>query len=167
MALFNSIHSSMWEDDKFRKLADLKSRLLFIYAFTNHRCSVSGIYKISIETMSFELGFSPDCITQLQEVIDVGLVSYDFNKNVIWVHGKMKFDKSWRAKMRLKSIQRSIDEFSKCSFMSDVYSRYPFLIELALESDKRMTELRGSLAPEVESALEAEEAKEEEIRGSI
>ncbi len=162
MALFNSIHSSVWEDDKVLKLVDHKSKLLFIYSFTNHRCPVSGMYKISLRTMGYETELHKDCEKHLREVIDAGLVSYDFDKNVIWVHGKMKFDKSWTTKKRIKSIERSLDEFSKCSFIPQVYAKYDFIIDLILEADKRAKEFRGSMTPEAEAALEAEEKAEKE-----
>ncbi len=165
MANFNTIISSIWEDDKFRKLNDSKSKLLFIYAFSNTRCPISGIYKVSIETMSFETGIKPNCKTNLQHLIEADLVLYDFDKNVIWVRGKIKHDKSWSSKQRMKSIERSISEFSKCSFMQQsFYQQYPFLIDLAIEVEKKEKELSGHKAsepePESVSVLEAEKESE-------
>ncbi len=167
MANFNTILSNIWEDNKFRKLTDSKSKLLFIHAFSNPRCPISGIYKISIETMAFETGVDQHgCEKSLREVISVGLVSYDYEKNVIWVHGKIKHDKSWTTKQRVKSIQRSLGEFSKCSFMQSFFSLYPFLIDLAIEEEQKEKELRGCKAPEEESPLEAGGASASEKDGS-
>jgi hypothetical protein len=143
MAQFNTIHSNIWEDEKFRKLKSSDSRLLFIHLFSNTRCPVSGIYKIAPETMSFETNIIPDCKANLEEIIQVGLVLYDYEKSAIWVRGKIKHDKAWKAPMRMKSIKRSLDEFSQCSFMESVIKQYPQLTDLAVEVEKEQKELRG------------------------
>ncbi len=160
MAQFNTIHSNIWEDEKFRKLKCSDSKLLFVYVFSNTRCPVSGIYKIAIETMSFETGIAPDCKANLEEIIQVGLVLYDYERNTIWVRGKIKHDKAWKAPMRMKSIKRSLAEFSKCSFIQSVFHQYPSLTDLAIEAENEEKALRGSRASEPEEALEAEVASE-------
>ncbi len=166
MAIFNTIISSIWEDDKFRRLENPESKLLFIYAFSNHRCPISGIYKISIETIAFEVGLQPDrCRENLQNLIDAKLLAYDFNKNVIWVRGKIRHDKSWTTKQRTKSVERSVTEFSKCSFMQTFYEQYPFLIDIGIEAEQKLKELRGSREPEAESPLEPEGASATEKDG--
>lgn len=163
MAQFNTIHSNIWEDEKFRKLKNSDPKLLFIHLFSNTRCPISGIYKISAETMSFETGIVPDLKASLEELIRMDLVSYDYEKNVVWVRGKIKHDKSWTTKMRMKSIKRSLAEFSKCSFMQIVIQQYPFLTDLAIEVEKEAKGLRG--CREVETSPEAEAASETEKGG--
>lgn len=165
MAQFNSIHSNIWEDEKFLHLASSDPKLLFIYLFSNHRCPVSGIYKISLKTMSNETGIEA-CEATLQEVIDVGLVKYDFEKNVVWVRGKIKHDKSWTTKMRTKSIKSNLDEFVHCSFMRYVFEQYSFLKDLAIEAEQERKRIQGSKEPEGEQALEEEKATEIEKDGS-
>lgn len=163
MADFNTIKSNLWEDDKFRRLTDLRTRLLFIYAFTNHRCPISGIYKISIETMSFESNITPiqSCKECLENLIAIGLVSYDFDKGVIWVKGKIKHDKTWNAKSRQKSVKRHLGEFSNCSFMQNFYEKYQFLIDMGIQVEREEREMMGS--KESVSALEEEKEKEKEV----
>ena len=161
MADFYSIHSSIWEDEKFRTLSSSRTRLLFIFLFSYHRCPVSGIYKISIETMAFMMRITvEECKESLDELISARLVSYDSERNAVWVHGKIKHDKSWTAAMRKKSIKRSIAEFSKCSFMQRFYDRYPQLNDLAIQAEKEEKELQGARAEVPESPLEAEKASE-------
>ena len=165
MAQFNTIHSNLWEDEKFLKLSSSKPKLLFIYLFSNHRCPISGIYKISIETMAFETRIISDCKANLEEIIREGLVSYDFEKNVVWVHGKIKHDQSWTTPMRIKSIRRNLIEFASCSFIQSVFEKYPFLKDLAIEEEIKQKELRGCGAKEPETSLEAESALEKEQGG--
>jgi len=131
--LYHTIRSSIWEDQKFSKLSP-QAKLFYIYSFSNHRCPMSGIYKIAIKTMSFELNVD-DCTELLIENIKIGLLAYDFEKNVIWVIGKIKHDKSWTSTQRKKSIIHSLDEFNKCSFMDEVISKYPFALDIVLETD--------------------------------
>ena len=165
MAQFNTIHANIWEDEKIRKLQDPRSKLLFIYLFSNPRCPISGIYKISLETMSFETGIVPDCKANLEELIHAGLISNDCDKNVIWIHGKIKHDQSWTTPMRIKSIRRSLAEFSSCSFIQSIFEKYPFLKDLAIEEEIRRKELRGCRAKEPEGASEAEKESASETGG--
>jgi len=159
MAQFHSIHSNIWEDDKFRRLSG-SSKLLYVYSFSNHRCPISGIYKLSPESMAFDTGIHPDCKAELRELIEIGLIAYDFARNVIWVRGKIKHDKSWTTKMRMKSIKSNLSEFSKCSFMTIVFEQYPFLADLAIEAEQERNRFQGCGEKEVAPALEAEEALE-------
>jgi hypothetical protein len=110
--------------------------------------------------MSFDTGIHPDCKAELEELIEIGLIAYDFSRNVIWVRGKIKHDKSWTTKMRMKSIKSNLSEFSKCSFMAIVFEQYPFLADLAIEAEQERNGFQGSREKEVASALEAEKALE-------
>jgi len=163
MAQFNSIHANIWEDERFRRLKNSDSKILFFHLFSNQRCPISGIYKISPETMSFETGIVPDCRVNLEEIIQAGLVSYDYERNVVWVRGKIKHDRSWTAPMRVKSIRRSLAEFSSCSFMQNVFEKYPFLKELAIEEEIKCKTFQGHREPE--AALEAEVVLEKDGYG--
>jgi len=83
--------------------------------------------------MSYELGLV-DCTEFVCENVKIGLLAYDFDRNVLWVKGKMKHDKSWTSPQRKKSIVRSLEEFNKCCFFDELVNLYPWTLDLVLES---------------------------------
>lgn len=83
MAEYRSIHTRIWEDTWFRS-QPADGKLLFIYLFSNHRASVCGVYRITVDFMAFETGIRPTaCLKLLEQFEQEGKVF--FADDLIWV----------------------------------------------------------------------------------
>jgi hypothetical protein len=128
---YHIVTSSIWEDDKFRPLTPFE-KVVFLYLSTNLRCPVSGVYKISLETIEFECGISK--VEELMNSLcEKGLIAYDFKRNCIWVRGKIIHSKAKLSHyMTAKSISNDLEEAKGCSWYSLFFDKYPQLMDAAV-----------------------------------
>lgn len=122
MAEFRSIHTVIWEDDWFSTL-DAEEKVIFIYLFSNHRASVSGIYKVPLRFIEFETGISKgEIICALKVFEEEGKAYYDFEKSVVWVKSLRKYNETSSPKV-VTRIKKDIDSISDCKVKA-LYCEY-------------------------------------------
>lgn len=139
---YHTIKSDLWEDEKFQELT-CSQKLLFIYLFANRRCPPSGIYKLSNQTICFELNVE---ITELKKDIKIlcsaGMIAHDNSKNSFWIKGKIKHHKaSFKDYMTVKSITNDLNSFVGATWHQSFFDRYPEFIDIGIELE-RMKKLR-------------------------
>lgn len=77
-----------WDDDWFQDLSR-DQRYLFIYLWTNVHCNPSGLYHITLTTMSFESKFSREELPELLQSLSPKVKWYREHK-LIWVKSFLK-----------------------------------------------------------------------------
>ena len=131
---YHTVHADIWEDEKFIELSPIE-KLLFLYLFSNRRCPPSGIYKLSKNTISFELGIDLDSVkSSIKNLISVGLIAHDKSKNGFWIKGKIKHHKaSFKDYMTIKSITNDLNSFIGASWHQSFFDRYPEFIDIGIQ----------------------------------
>ena len=84
MANYRPVHVKIWSDPKFQEL-EPKSKLVFLYLFTNEKVTESGVYPCTFRTISNETNIP---VTEIEEIILTDLkcmISYDTENCIIWV----------------------------------------------------------------------------------
>ena len=132
---YHTIHSNIWDDEKVKGLS-IEATHLFIYLFSNNKCTFSGIYKISPEFIGFETRL-PNVKNLLTELCQAGLIAYDFKKSAVWVRGKLKHHKNtFHSYGTTKSILNDLEEFRGCSFLESLTAMYPELLDLSITLER-------------------------------
>jgi hypothetical protein len=78
-----SIDTAIWSDSWFQELTP-PQKLLFIYLWTNPRCSSAGIYEVSVRSISFDIGLPQEVIPELLEGLSPKVCWYP-QHSLIWV----------------------------------------------------------------------------------
>jgi hypothetical protein len=89
-----------WTDSKFMSLST-EARLLFLWAWTNDKAAICGLYECTVKQMIRGLGHGvaefPEEDDQervamaLRELHDAGMVRYDEDNEVLWVINRVKY----------------------------------------------------------------------------
>ena len=129
---YHTVTSSIWEDEKFRPLTPFE-KVVFLYLSTNLRCPVSGVYKISLETIAFESNV-PKIEELMNSLCEKGLIAYDFKRNQLWVRGKINNSGvNYKSYIAVKSIINDLEEAKGCSWYMVFFDKYPQLADIAIE----------------------------------
>ncbi len=93
MATYRQIHVKIWASPDFQKLSP-NGKFIFIYLFSNSHRSESGVYRITPKTISNETDIPVAEVEKaLQEIMDINLIKYDFEQNIVWVINAVKYQK--------------------------------------------------------------------------
>ena len=113
-------NSAIWSDPWFRKLS-VNGKNLFIYLWTNSHKTISGIYPIDLETISFETGIPLKQCPQTLSILSPK-VKYDYQEEVVWVvnHFRHQF-------MRTQKISDQIKTGLERNLL--ILKPHPFVIE--------------------------------------
>ena len=129
---YHTVISSIWEDDKFRPLTPFE-KVVFLYLSTNLRCPISGVYKVSLETIAFESNV-PKVEELMNSLQEKGLISFDFKRNQLWVRGKLKNSGvNFKHYVSVKSIMNDLEEAKGCSWYTLFFDKYPQLTDISIE----------------------------------
>jgi len=94
---------------------------------------VSGVYKVSLETIGFEVNI-PKVEELMNSLVEKGLISYDVKRNCLWVRGKIKNSKiNFKNYAAVKSIANDLEEAKGCVWYSSFFDKYPQFIDIAVE----------------------------------
>ena len=139
---YHTVHSAIWEDEKFIELSS-NEKLIYIYLFSNHRCPPSGIYKLSKNTISFELCIELQTVKDsIRNLVSAGLIAHDKSKNGFWIKGKIKHHKvSFKDYMTIKSITNDLNSFIGATWHQSFFDRYPEFIDIGIQLEN-MKKLR-------------------------
>lgn len=131
---YHTIKSDLWEDEKVIGL-DVNQKLLFVYLSTNHRCPPSGIYKLSLQTIAFELNIPiQDIKDAIKNLSKQNLASFDGVRNSFWIQGKIKHNRiDFKNYVAVKSISNDLDNFKGASWYGAFFDKYPEFIDIAIK----------------------------------
>lgn len=137
MSEANLVSSNIWLNKKFRPLPS-NSKLIYLYLCCNPRVSVSGVYHINFELIAFELhAFTKqDIETAFNDLEIRNLIAYDRNKDLVWIVGKIDFEKSYNSPTKHKAILKQLYKLRGSFFEEAFYSRYCQFIDFNLITEK-------------------------------
>jgi hypothetical protein len=96
-----TVDNAIWGDPQFERLSP-HAKLLYLWSFTNPRCGMAGVYKLSRRQAALETGLTVDEVTAaLQTLVDARFLVYE--DDVVWVRTRVK-----RLATKTPQIARSI-----------------------------------------------------------
>ena len=109
MSRREDIDNAIWTDPDFEALSP-NATLLFLWSWTNLRCGMAGIYKVSERAMA-ESKVPADAIpAALEELSAAGFAFYE--DSVLWVRSRVKHLRS-RSPQMAKSIANDLEKVSE------------------------------------------------------
>jgi len=111
MATYRPVYINIWKDPTFEGYKP-PMKLIFIYLITNESTTESGIYPITIKTISNETGIP---IKMVEKLLSNGLknVAYDFKNNFIFIKNFLKYSSGGgRPDLLQKSIEKNYKNFN-------------------------------------------------------
>ena len=124
MARYRPIFTKIWKDPTFQKYTP-NQKLLFVYFVTNQDTSESGIYPLSLKTISDETGLPMKTVRQ---TLEKGLknVSYDFKSEIVFVQKFLRYNGRGRPELIQKSIENDFDRVptSLWRIFAELYPAY-------------------------------------------
>jgi hypothetical protein len=123
MAKYRAIYQATWKDPDFQAYTP-EGKLLFIYLCTNQSTSESGIYPISVKTISDETGIKVATVSQL---LDNRLknVVYDISNQFVYVRKFRVYNAGGRPDLIQKTIAGEY-RLSKQTFLWSLFIKdYP------------------------------------------
>jgi hypothetical protein len=94
--------NAFWDDPEVEALSAFAT-LLYIWSWTNRRCGMSGVYKVSRQSMSKESKVPLDHLDATLAELEAGDFLY-YEQNVLWVRSRVK-----RLRTRSPQIATSIE----------------------------------------------------------
>lgn len=122
MAKYRPIQIRIWKDPDFEKY-NANMKLIFIYLCTNELTTESGIYAISIKTISQETGIPIPTVTKL---LSNGLknIAYDFDNSCVFIKNFLKYSVGGSPELIKKSIENNYEEFNTYLW-NEFIEKYP------------------------------------------
>lgn len=106
--MYRAIDARFWTDPKVRTLSP-ENKLLFLYLVTSPHAHYSGLYYLSLETISYETGISKKGVTYGIDTLSVGyLVHIDRVSDLIWVVNMFRYQS--RSPKLVANLVKHLDE---------------------------------------------------------
>jgi hypothetical protein len=132
------IDNSIWSDPDFNTLTP-NAKLVYVWAFTNPRCGMAGLYKVIPGAIALETGLDADAITAaLRELAETRFVQYE--RGVLWVRSRVKHLRT-KTPQIAKAIARDVEHIGNDPLQAAFLAEYRSLGWLA---DPLQTLTRGS-----------------------
>jgi hypothetical protein len=106
MSRHEDIDNAIWDDPDFEKLSPYAT-LLYLWSFTNPRCGMAGVYKVSQSKMIESKVPARNLDAALVELRDARFLFYE--DSVLWVRSRVKRLRA-RSPQMAKSIARDIQK---------------------------------------------------------
>lgn len=137
MSEANLVSSGIWLNKKFRNLSPA-SKLVYLFLCCNSKVTVSGIYNINPEFVMFESGIKEldRAEAAFQELEDKCLISFDRNKDMVWIVGKIDFERSYLSEKKYKNVLKQLTLAKGCKFFNEFFLRYPQFIDYEIIIEK-------------------------------
>jgi len=88
--MYTKVESKFWQDEKIRNISE-DARYLMLYLLTSPHRNILGLYFLPLPYACFDLGWDEKRFRKgLGELLDKGLVKYDFETNVIFICNYLK-----------------------------------------------------------------------------
>lgn len=106
---YSKISPSIWQQAQFLKLADDGQRFLYLYLLTNQHQNSAGCYALPVGYAATDLRWSAEkYLAGLGELVRVGLVDFDVERNEILIVGWFESNPPMNAK-HYTGTKRMID----------------------------------------------------------
>jgi len=105
MAKYRPIYTIIWKDPDFEKYRP-QQKLLFLYLCTNESTTESGIYPITIKTISNETGIPSATVSKLL-ANSLKNIAYDFANSFVFVKKFLKYNGGGRPDLLKKAIEKN------------------------------------------------------------
>ena len=104
MAKYRQFHVRFWKDPDIEQLEPI-DKLIFAYLFTNEGCTESGIYPITLKTISNETCIPID---QVKKRFESGVknILYDWDNNIVFVVKFLEHNGGGRPDLLLAAIRK-------------------------------------------------------------
>lgn len=105
MSRREDIDNAIWSDPDFATLTP-NAKLIYLWSFTNERCNMSGLYKVSAKAAGFDTGLPQNAVERaFVELREASFVYLD--DGVLWVRSRVKHLRS-RGDAMAKSIRNDL-----------------------------------------------------------
>lgn len=128
MSRREDIDNTIWSDPDFEALTP-DAKLVYIWAFTNLRCGMAGIYKLAPSAAAREIGLDDDdLIAALEELVGADFVAYE--THVLWVRTRVKHLRT-RTPQIARSVAKDVEKLPEAHPLRvrflQMYANYPWL----------------------------------------
>lgn len=163
------IKTEIWTHPDFQELPG-EAKLLYIYLWSNSHCKQSGLYTISLRTISFESGINIDRLPELLDILSVLDIEWFESQNIIWVKKFLKHQAN--SPQFLSAVAKDLNENISDAQLIIRYLQlnntlsipYQYSIDTSTDtdtvsdtvSDNSSSELQSATIPEGERALLSE-----------
>lgn len=139
MAKYRQFHVRFWKDPDVELLEPIE-KLIFAYLFTNEACTESGIYPVTLKTISNETGIPID---DVQNRFETGIknVIYDWDNNIVFVVRFLEHNGGGRPDLLLAAIRKEC-KTTITNLWNDFIAYYP---DFAEELSDQIKQLANSL----------------------
>lgn len=110
MSAYEYVETAIWSDPTFAGLG-AHSKLVYLWSFTNPRCNLIGIYKVTPRQVVAETGVRQKRVEEaLRELAEVQLLHFD--GTYVFVRARVKYLHTKSSKVA-KAIQREVGKLDK------------------------------------------------------
>lgn len=128
MPKYQPVVSHIWKDDCFPELSK-DGKLLFLYLITNESINNSGLYQVTVKTISQETGIPSKTVLELLANGSIKNVSYDQENSYVFVHNRRRYSPGGNPEKVKIGIQKEF-ELSKCTFLWKLFDKlYPAILK--------------------------------------
>lgn len=121
MSRREDIDNAIWSDPDFLGLS-VNAKLLYVWSFTNPRCGMSGLYKVTREAAAMETGLTPARLADaLGELAEGRFVFYD--GRWMWVRSRIKHLRS-KSPNIAKSIRSDLEAAGEHEYARELAEKY-------------------------------------------
>ena len=120
MPKYQPVFSQIWKDNAFQELSK-DGKLLFLYLITNESINNSGIYQMTIKTISQETGIPSKTVLELFTKGSLKNVTYDQENSYVFIHKRRIYSPGGSPEKVKKGIQKEY-ELSRCSSLWGIFN---------------------------------------------
>lgn len=129
MAKYRPIYTKIWKDPDFQEYTPI-TKLLFLYLCTNDSTSDSGIYQITIKTISTETDIPLGTVREQLENGSIRNISYDFDNKIVFVEKFKEYNKGGNPTFVQKGIANDFKTLNYTYLWTKFIEIYPEFEEI-------------------------------------
>ena len=122
---FNLVESRLWKDPKVRSL-DPDARLTWLWLLTNRAANFAGVYDLSVETASKDMGISRQEVAKALKAIEgLRMIRRDADLGAVWIVRRMGIE--CHSNAQWIGASRLVQPYEGASFYEEIRTLYPTL----------------------------------------
>jgi hypothetical protein len=118
MSRREDIDTSFWDDEDVVALSP-NAKLAYLWAFTNHRCNMAGLYKVAPRTAAFETGLTQSQVDKALAELQAARFVYAVD-GVLWVRTRVKHLRTTHVNVA-KSIVSHVEKIGRDHPLSEAF----------------------------------------------
>lgn len=171
MRKYASIPPRVWQADLKAVRGDLEAIAVHYHLTTSGHANMLGLYYLPVAYIAHEIGCSQEGASKgLLTLIDANICSYDFEREIVWVHDMAADQIAPQLSPKDKRVKGIADQLSMlpiCKITLGFYSKYRLPFHLYEERNLEDFELALGENPEAPSeplrSKEQEQEKEQDL----